>query len=63
LRRSAAWSAAAALIRHAECDQIGSHFAQKVLRQGTRATLREALQFEQVFRYAAHFESPEADAF
>jgi hypothetical protein len=48
-------SAAAALVGHSKCDQIRSHFAQQVLRQCTGAALREALEFEQVLRYAAHF--------
>ena len=47
-------SSALALIGDAESDQIGRHFAQQMLRERTRATLREALKFEEVFRYAAH---------
>jgi hypothetical protein len=48
-------SATAALVGYPKCDQIRSHFAQQMLRQCTGAALREALEFEQVLRYAAHF--------
>jgi hypothetical protein len=49
-------SMALTLIRDAKRDEARRDFAQQVLRQSPCSALAEALQFDQVFRDAAHLE-------